>query len=120
MLDFLEEFSNKHDFDIPFTNNLLVVADELLSNICKYGYKDKVGEIYIRALYNINDHEFILTIVDKGISFNPFIQDEKAISGDIKDIKEGGLGILIVKKLMSEYAYDRINNKNIITLKKFL
>ena len=120
MLDFLENFSNKYNFDMAFTNNLLVVADELLSNISKYGYKDKIGEIYIRALYNINDHEFILTIIDKGISFNPFIHEGKALDGDIDEIKEGGLGILIVKKLMSEYAYDRINDKNIITLKKLL
>ena len=120
MLDFLDDFSQKHNLDMAFSGNLLVVADELLSNICKYGYKDKIGEVYIRALYNINDREFILTIVDKGIPFNPFTHEGKAIEGDIDEIKEGGLGILIVKNLMSEYAYDRINNKNIITLKKFL
>ena len=30
----------------------------------------------------------------------------------------GGLGIMIVKKIMDECAYDRINGKNILVLKK--
>ena len=118
MIDFLRSFAKKHHFEESFVNNLSVVSDELLSNICKYGYPDKPGDIYIRALYNFENKEFILTIIDKGIPFNPFTQEEKEVSGDVSEIKEGGLGILIVKKLMSEYAYDNINKKNIVTLKK--
>ncbi|MBO4667294.1 MAG: SpoIIE family protein phosphatase [Bacilli bacterium] len=118
MIDFLRSFAEKHHFEESFVNNLSVVSDELLSNICKYGYPDKPGDIYIRALYNFENKEFILTIIDKGIPFNPFTQEEKEVSGDVSEIKEGGLGILIVKKLMSEYAYDHINKKNIVTLKK--
>ena len=118
MLDFLKSFSYKQGLNEEFVNNLLIVGDEMLSNICKYGYPESTGDIYIRVLYNIENKEFILTIIDKGISFNPFSIEEKELSGNIDHIEEGGLGILIVKKLMDAYAYDRINGKNIITLKK--
>ena len=118
MLSFLSDYANQKSINKAFINNLLVVGDELLSNISKYGYKDTVGEIYIRLLYNVSEQELILTIIDKGVPFNPFINEGSPIGGDVDNIKEGGLGILIVKNLMSEYAYDRINGKNIITLKK--
>ena len=118
MLNFIKNFSIKNNFESQFVNNLMIVGDELLSNIIKYGYKGDKGEIYFRLLYNIDIKEFVLTIIDKGVKFDPFAFDSKPISADANNVKEGGLGILIVKKLMSEYAYDRVNHKNIITLKK--
>ena len=118
MLKYIEDFANEKNMEKGFVNNLSVVADEMLSNIVKYGYKDKVDDIFIRLLYNVDKKEFILTIVDKGEAFNPFEINNIPLEGDIENKKEGGLGILIVKKLMSEYAYDYINHKNIVTLKK--
>ncbi len=117
-LGLLKAFAAKNDFDEGFTNNLAVVGDELISNIVKYGYPNDKGEMYLRALYNRDRKEFVLTIVDSGIPFNPFEAEGKPVEGDVKDIHEGGLGILIVKNLMSEYAYDRINGKNITVIKK--
>ena len=118
ILDFLRQFAENNKFDEKFTNNLLVVGDELCSNIVKFGYEDGKGEIFIRCLYNINAKEFIFTIIDKGIPFDPFENEAKPLEGDISKRPVGGLGLLIVKKLMSEYAYDRVNNKNITTVKK--
>lgn len=120
MLNFLKTFAEEENIDKKFISNLLIVGDELFSNIIKYGYAEKEGDVYIRILYNLDKKELNLTIVDEGTRFNPFINEGKPLEGDIENRKEGGLGILIVKKLMSEYAYDRINHKNIINLKKCL
>ena len=118
MLDFINEFANEMKIEQGFVNNLCVVADEMLSNIVKYGYADFVDNIFIRLLFNVDRNEFVMTIIDRAEEFNPFSVDNKPLEGDVKKRKEGGLGILIVKKLMSEYAYDYINHKNIVTLKK--
>ena len=118
MLDFISEFAKKEKFDSAFINNLSVVADEMLSNIVKYAYKDYVDDMFVRILYNPDKKVFVLTIIDRGDEFNPFLVDNHELEGDVSNKKEGGLGILIVKKMMSEYAYDFINHKNIITLKK--
>ena len=116
MLEFINSFASKYNFEKQFVNNLMVVGDEMISNIVRYGYKEIEGNVYIRLLYNIDNKEFVLTLIDIAPEFNPFKIEEKEI--DSPSAKEGGLGILIVKKLMSEYAYDRINGKNIINLKK--
>lgn len=118
ILDFLKQFAKNEEFEHNFANNLLIVGDEICSNIVKFAYKHEDGDIYIRLLYNINEKEFVFTIIDKGEEFNPFDTDAKPLDGDISDRPVGGLGILIVKQLMSEHAYDRINGKNIVTLKK--
>ena len=119
MLDFLNEFAVNKMFEKSFINNLMVVGDEMLSNIVKYGYAEQDGTIFIRLLYNLDKKEFILTLIDTGREFNPFEVDNKPIEEtDANMVTEGGLGILIVKRMMTEYAYDRIYNKNIVILKK--
>lgn len=118
MLDFISGFVKEKNVSDSFANNLMVVSDEMLSNIVKYGYKDKKGDIYLRLLFNADLNEFVMTIIDRGEPFDPFSVDNKPLEGDVSEREEGGLGILIVKNIMDEYAYDYINQKNIVTLKK--
>ena len=117
-LDFVEKFCDEQGINFEFKNNLLVVADELYSNIVKYGYEDNGGEVFTRLLFNKDKNEFVLTIIDRAPAFNQLEINNNPLEGDIKDRPIGGLGILIVKKIMTQYAYDRINNKNILVLKK--
>ena len=118
MLDFIKQFCNEHKFHDDFCSNLLVVADELISNIAKYGYEYKGGELFIRLLFNEDQKEFVLTVIDKAPAFNQLEVNNSMVSEDVSKQKVGGLGILIVKKIMSQYAYDRINGKNILVLRK--
>ena len=117
-LEVIEKFCDEHGMDIGFKNNLLVVADELYSNIVKYGYENKGGEVFTRLLYNKNKNEFVLTVIDRAPAFNQLEINNSPLDGDAKDHAIGGLGILIVKNIMSNCAYDRINGKNILVLKK--
>ena len=117
-LDFVADFCVRYQLSEEFKNNLLVVADELYSNIVKYGYQNNGGEIFSRLLFNKDKNEFALTVIDRAPAFNQLEINNSPLEGDPEDKKVGGLGILIVKKIMSEYAYDRINNKNILVLRK--
>ena len=118
MLDFIETFCDEQKLQREFKSSLLVVGDELISNIVKYGYENKGGVIFIRQLYNIDKKEYVLTIIDKAPAFNQLEVDNPMVGNDADKETVGGLGILIVKKIMSEYAYDRINGKNILVLRK--
>ena len=118
MLSFIKNYCGKHKFQEDFCSNLLVVGDELFSNIVKYGYQNNGGELFIRLLFNEDQKEFVLTVIDKAPAFNQLEVNNSMVGDNVKEQKVGGLGILIVKKIMSEYAYDRINGKNILVLRK--
>ena len=117
-LEFVANFCDKYKLSEEFKNNLSVVADELYSNIVKYGYQNNGGEVFTRLLFNKDKNEFAMTVIDRAPAFNQLEINNSPLEGDPQDKKVGGLGILIVKKIMSQYAYDRINNKNILVLRK--
>lgn len=63
--------------------------------------------------------QFIATIIDKGVPFNPKeyhydLQKNKSI----EERKLGGLGIFFVMELMDEVHYSRIDETNTLQLKK--
>ena len=118
MLKFVGNFCTKYEFPEDFTNQLKIVSDELISNIINHGYENKGGTIYLRLLFNHDKKEFVLTVIDKAPEFNQLSVDNAPIDSDAKNQKIGGLGILIVKNIMNETSYQRINNKNILILKK--
>ena len=118
MLDFIAKFGEKHKFPEDFKSKLVVVGDELFSNIINHGYQNNGGDIFVRLLFNKNKNEFALTIIDNAKAFNQLEVNNPEVGSDAKNQAIGGLGILIVKKIMTEYAYDRINGKNILVLKK--
>ena len=117
-LEFVERFCDEEKISLDFKNNLLVVADEIYSNIVKYGYDNNGGDVFTRLLFNRDKKEFVITIIDKAPAFNQLEVNNSPVEGDADAIQIGGLGILIVKKIMSRFAYDRINNKNILVLRK--
>ena len=118
MLGFIADFCANHNFPEEFKNQLMVVGDELISNIINHGYENNGGTIFMRLFFNEDKKEFVLTLIDRAPEFNQLAVEDSPIQGDAKKQKIGGLGILIVKNIMTDTSYQRINNKNILILKK--
>lgn len=119
LLAFIKDFATQEKLDAELVSNLLVIGDELVSNIIKYAYdEDEKGDIYLRLLRN--DTEFVMTLVDHGKPFNSLAVNRDKLSGDAQSQPVGGLGILIVKRIMDNITYDYLNKKNILILRKKL
>ncbi len=115
ILDFIFDFAKEHDFPPVFTNKILIVGDELFSNIVKHGYENQGGPIIVKLGFDESISEFCLTIIDRAKEFNQLsVNNKNALDG----LQIGGLGIFIVKQIMSEYYYNRVDEQNVLTLKK--
>jgi len=101
--------------DIMLSMNL--VLEELVSNIIFYGYQDK-KEHKIIIHFKFNNKILIMKIEDDAIAFNPLQTAEPDIEGSIENRKIGGLGIHFVRQLTDNITYERIGNKNFLTLSK--
>jgi len=96
-----------------------ICLDELFTNIVSYGFDDDLEHI-IRFTIDLDNRVLTLTIEDEGIPFNPLEKKAPEVPVDLIDVRIGGLGIHIVRKLMDDIRYKRKQGKNKLTMKKFI
>lgn len=56
---------------------------------------------------------------DSGRPYDPLRRADPDITLSAEERAVGGLGILMVKKLMDETAYEYVDGKNVLTIKKY-
>ncbi|MBQ4445373.1 MAG: ATP-binding protein, partial [Prevotella sp.] len=67
-----------------------------------------------------NGQRIKFTISDEGAAFDPTIAKNADTSLSAEERPIGGLGILLTRKLVDTINYERINGRNILTLKKMV
>lgn len=116
MLKFICDSAQKHRVPHAFLHKLELASEEVLVNIIHYAYQEGIGDIQI--LVKGGEHFFEVSFLDKGIAFNPL---EKKIDTQshlpVHERKIGGLGIFLVRKLIDEIEYQRVGDKNRLTLR---
>jgi len=118
VLAFLEEQLETHNASMKLVNIMSISLEEMYANVCMYAYKeqDKPGDCIVKIEFIDND--VLVSIIDGGIAFNPLAKADPNIHAQIEDRGIGGLGIYMVKEYMDECTYDRVDNKNIFTMRK--
>lgn len=107
------------DWQLPMSLEMTInlVLEEVVSNIIFYAYSDtQIHQICLDV--ELKEHSLGITIIDDGIPFDP---TQKTLPDTLLATEEreiGGLGILLVHKLMDSVVYKREKNKNILTLNK--
>ena len=98
---------------------IILASDEAITNVIKHAYHySKEGEILVTVSYSKN--KFTISISDKGKHFNPKKIKDPDLQKYYKEKRVGGLGIYLMKKLMDEVQYSNRNNRNKVTLVKYL
>lgn len=81
-------------------NGIVLAVDEACSNIIRHGYGEgKTGDIILEVLYS-ND-ELIFRLTD----FADQVDKTTLRSRDLDDLRPGGLGIHLIKKVMDSIEY---------------
>ena len=115
----LNKFGQATGLSEACVTDINICLDELFTNIVSYGYGDDLEHI-VRFAMNLDDHMLTLKIEDDGIPFNPLQKKDPEIPDDLIDVRIGGLGIHIVRKLMDDIYYERKHSRNELTLIKFI
>ena len=96
---------------------LNICLDELLTNIISYGFDDDLDHV-IGFMLKYDNKCVIINIEDDGKPFNPLEKIDPNFPDNVESAKIGGLGIHITRKLMDCVSYERIQGKNMLTMKK--
>ena len=118
VLAFVDEALEKAGVPYEVQLSVEMAIEEIYLNIVYYAYALKDGDAIILTDINEKDKILTLTFIDEGPEYNPLLKEDPDTTMDIMDRPIGGLGILMVKKMMDDVAYCRENGENHLTIKK--
>lgn len=115
LAEFLERLGEEWNIPPKTIMSVNLTLEEAVSNIIFYAFQDTaVHQIEIE--FQLFDDSLEMILSDDGKPFNPLIHTDPDTSLPLEERPIGGLGILLIKKLMDEISYERIENKNQMTL----
>lgn len=117
--NFVSEAARRFGFADEDVSNIALAVDEACTNIIKHAYNFDASK-EINVVVRMKSPEFEILIADKGKHFHP----EKVAMPDMKEYlakyKKGGLGMLLMQKLMDKVEYRIQPSRNVVRLVKYL
>lgn len=115
--DFITDLCTKHGFSDKVSNAFKLTVDEAATNVIRHAYKDREGEITLRAI--VRKRSLTLHIIDQGVYFDPNLVKNPDLNKYVQTKKKGGLGIFIMRKLMDEIDYRKTREGNELRVTKY-
>ena len=116
---FLGKVLHKLELGAIDRNALILAVDEVCANIIIHSDCEKSQSIELNVIFN--DKTLIFEIVDsskKSFDINSYTEPE--LQEIIKTRRKGGIGLMLVKRIMDKIESEKVNGKNVCRLYKFL
>ncbi len=117
MKTFVIEALQAAGIDEKEVKNIRLVIEEAVVNVIQYAYEaDQEGTVGLQL--SATEQMLQLVITDHGKPFDPTKRPEVDINAPVEERQVGGLGIFFMHQLMDSIDYQRIDDQNVLTLRK--
>jgi serine/threonine-protein kinase RsbW len=116
LTEFATEFSREHQLPDEERARLLIILDELFTNVVNYGYESATEKGHIDVALSLRSGRLIIEFVDDGRPFDPLTSAAPDLNLPTDERPLGGVGIAIVRALVDEIGYRWDGNRNRLTL----
>lgn len=117
LASFIEEVGDELFLPAETTMNINLALEEAVANIIMYAYPPQEQHTILLKV-TATEKQLIFLLTDKGASFDPTQVEDADIALPIEERPIGGLGIFLIRSIMNEISYQRINNENRLIIKK--
>jgi sigma-B regulation protein RsbU (phosphoserine phosphatase) len=119
LLKWLSALLSQWQLDAGLRGEMILVAEEVVSNIIKYGELPPEAEIELTV--TLSEHDLSMTFSDPGIAFDPLTEARRsALGADTDHAEIGGLGVHLLLAMTDQQEYRRSNDQNRLCLVKQL
>jgi anti-sigma regulatory factor (Ser/Thr protein kinase) len=117
VLDRVEAACRAAGFTEEAVIDLRVVAEEVLTNVAKYGFEPGTKPA-LELRLSLDDAEAVLEFRDRGKPFDPLGAPAPDLALPPDQRPPGGLGLTLVRALVDEASYERQGGANVLRLVK--
>jgi anti-anti-sigma factor len=114
--DFIVNVCESANFSPRETSNTKLAIDEACTNIIKHAYREKSGDIRVRA--EISSGQIQFRIYDTGEHFDFASIKDPDLDQYVESGKKGGLGVFLINRLMDGVDYRATPDGNELVLAK--
>lgn len=102
--------------DISF--RLALALEEVVANVIHHGFAGRRPPHRIEVRLAIGAASLIATVIDNGIPFDPSSTPDPTLSLPVEQREPGGLGILLIRRMVDRVEYRRVGGENRLRLEK--
>lgn len=119
VVDFLDQLEKEWSLPRGLKSSVNLALEEALSNIIFYAF-EKNTKNKIDIEFQLKKEKLIISVKDDGKYYDPIAKADPDTSLSAEERPVGGLGIFLIKEIMDEVEYQRIDNTNQLSfVKKF-
>ena len=116
--DFIGKTLQKHDLPEIEINMLVLAVDEVCANLMIHSHGCNPDD-FIELKVKVQDKQSVtFDIVDKGEGFNILKYSEPTLTEIVKNKKKGGMGLMLVRRIMDDIEFRPSKNYNTYRLYK--
>jgi serine/threonine-protein kinase RsbW len=114
--EFVTEFSHLYGLPDDERGRVLVIFDELLTNVVTHGYEGTPIGGHIEAALSLEGNRLVMEFIDDGRPFDPLTPPPPDVDLPLAERPIGGIGIAIVRALVDSIGYTRDGEHNRLVL----
>ena len=114
LIEFVSAFLKYSGLTQKRIREIELATEEALVNIFNYAYPEGPGDVEVSCRQD-NDTRLVLEFSDRGVPFDSLSLPYPDLTPDIADREIGGLGILLIQKMVDEVRYRRDGESNVLT-----
>lgn len=115
VMDFINSGLEKNKYSPTALNEIDIAVEEIFINIANYAYESGSGNVTVSVS---GEDKTVIRFEDTGKPYNPLEQETPNLEKSPEEREIGGLGVFLVKKIMDNVEYTRVDGKNILILTK--
>lgn len=119
LMEAVASFCEQGELGADVAMEIELVLEEAVTNSIRHGFVDG-DEHSVTVRMACADAELTLEVIDDGIPYNPLQRAPVDVDAPLEERSIGGLGIHLIKNLMDEVEYDRVELGNRLRMRKAL
>ncbi|HAA10182.1 MAG TPA: anti-sigma factor [Cytophagales bacterium] len=115
--NFVNQVLHEYEFSEVDINRMVLAVDEVCSNLIIHSNNCNPEEM-IELRINVDPEGIVFEIKDQGMAFKPDSYHEPSLREVIRKKKKGGIGLMLVKRIMDEIEFQSESSHNVCRLYK--